>query len=143
MLSSRWLRLGLLLGVVALGLLLFASGAGQYIEPERFGTLLRELGIWGPVLYVVLFALLEPFGVLGIVGLCMVVWRRGVQRPARLHSVMDDWFALALLLLIFLQGFFVEGVRIAVTELEQQPELASWSPGGTLVALSLRPKGEA
>ncbi len=80
----------------------------------------------------------DCFGMLGIVGLCMVVWRRGVQRPARLHSVMDDWVALALLLLVFLQGFFVEGVRIAVSELEQQPELAIWSPGGSLVALALR-----
>jgi Fe-S oxidoreductase/nitrate reductase gamma subunit len=80
----------------------------------------------------------DSFGLLGIVGLCMVVWRRGVQRPARLHSVMDDWVALTLLLLVFLQGFFVEGVRIAVTELEQQPGLARWSPGGTLVALALR-----
>jgi len=83
----------------------------------------------------------DSFGVLGIVGLCMVVWRRGVQRPARLHSVLDDWVALALLLLIFLQGFFVEGVRIAVTELQQQPELASWSPAGRLVALSLQNVG--
>jgi Fe-S oxidoreductase/nitrate reductase gamma subunit len=80
----------------------------------------------------------DSFGVLGVVGLCMVVWRRGVQRPARLHSVVDDWIALALLLLVFLQGFFVEGVRIAVTELQQQPELASWSPVGNLIALSLQ-----
>jgi Fe-S oxidoreductase/nitrate reductase gamma subunit len=80
----------------------------------------------------------DCFGVLGIAGLLMVAWRRGVQRLARLHSVADDWVALALLLLIFLQGFFVEGVRIAVTELEQQPELARWSPVGRLVALFLR-----
>jgi Fe-S oxidoreductase/nitrate reductase gamma subunit len=80
----------------------------------------------------------DCFGILGIVGLGMVAWRRGVQRPARLHSVMDDWVALALLLLIFLQGFFVEGVRIAVTELEQHPALATWSPGGRVVALALQ-----
>jgi Fe-S oxidoreductase/nitrate reductase gamma subunit len=80
----------------------------------------------------------DSFGALGIAGLFMVAWRRGVRRLARLHSVTDDWVALALLLLIFLQGFFVEGVRIAVTELERQPELARWSPVGRLVALSLR-----
>jgi nitrate reductase gamma subunit len=84
----------------------------------------------------------DSFGILGIVGLCMVVWRRGVQRPPRLHSVMDDWVALALLLLVFLQGFFVEGVRMAVTELEQQPELASWSPGGHLVARAVQGFGD-
>ena len=82
------------------------------------------------------FSLLsDSFGILGIVGLCMALWRRAVWRPARLHSVMDDWIALTLLLLLFLQGFLVEGIRIAVTELRQQPELAFWSPGGYVVAL--------
>jgi len=77
----------------------------------------------------------DAFGILALVGLCMLLWRRAVVRPARLHSVLDDWIALVLLLLIFLQGFLVEGVRIAVTELAQQPELARWSPGGYALAL--------
>ena len=80
----------------------------------------------------------DSFGILGIVGLCMALWRRVVWRPARLHPVMDDWIALTLLLLIFLQGFLVEGIRIAVTELRQQPGLAPWSPGGYTVALLLQ-----
>lgn len=84
----------------------------------------------------------DTFGVLAIVGLLMAIWRRGVVKPARLHSVMSDWVGVTLLLLIFLQGFFVEGFRIAVTELEQQPELARWSPGGYLVALAVRNLGE-
>jgi Fe-S oxidoreductase/nitrate reductase gamma subunit len=79
----------------------------------------------------------DSFGLLGIVGLLMALYWRLIVRPARLHSVMDDWIALALLLLIFLQGFFVEGMRIAVTELEQQPELAAWSPVGRVVAMGL------
>jgi Fe-S oxidoreductase/nitrate reductase gamma subunit len=74
---------------------------------------------------------------LAVVGLVMALWRRAILRPARLHSVMDDWVALALLLLVFLQGFFVEGLRIATTELPHQPELARWSPGGYAVALAL------
>ncbi|MBW1686601.1 MAG: respiratory nitrate reductase subunit gamma [Deltaproteobacteria bacterium] len=77
----------------------------------------------------------DVFGILALVGLGMLLWRRAVLRPARLHSVLDDWIVLGLLLLIFLQGFLVEGVRIAVTELHQQPELARWSPGGYAVAL--------
>ncbi len=85
------------------------------------------------------FSLLSDcFGILGIVGLCMALWRRAVWRPPRLHSVMDDWIALALLLLLFLQGFLVEGIRIAITELRQQPDLAPWSPGGYVVALLLQ-----
>jgi Fe-S oxidoreductase/nitrate reductase gamma subunit len=79
----------------------------------------------------------DGFGILGLLGVCLAIWRRAVRRPARLHPVLDDWVALALLLLIFLQGFLVEGIRIALTELRQQPELAPWSPGGYAVALVL------
>ncbi len=79
----------------------------------------------------------DCFGLLAILGLCIALWWRLVIRPARLHSVMDDWIALALLLLVFLQGFFVEGLRMAATELSQQPALAAWSPGGRLVAVAL------
>jgi Fe-S oxidoreductase/nitrate reductase gamma subunit len=83
----------------------------------------------------------DGFGILAIVGLLMLLWRRAVERPARLHSVLDDWIVLGLLLLIFLQGFLVEGARIAVTELQQQPELARWSPGGHAVALLMQGLG--
>jgi Fe-S oxidoreductase/nitrate reductase gamma subunit len=77
----------------------------------------------------------DSFGMLGVVGLCMALWRRLVVRPSHLHTVADDWVALALLLVLFLQGFLLEGARIAVTELQQQPALARWSPGGYAVAL--------
>jgi Fe-S oxidoreductase/nitrate reductase gamma subunit len=80
----------------------------------------------------------DLFGLLGIAGIGMALWRRAVRRPAHLHSALDDWIALVLLLLVFLQGFLVEGVRIAVTELPRQPDLARWSPGGAAVALLLR-----
>jgi Fe-S oxidoreductase/nitrate reductase gamma subunit len=84
----------------------------------------------------------DSFGMLALVGLGMACWRRLVQRPQHLHSVSDDWIALALLLLIFLQGFWIEGSRIALTELRQQPELAPWSPGGHLVALAVSSMSE-
>ena len=80
----------------------------------------------------------DVFGLLGIAGIYMAFWRRAVQRPARLHTVMDDWVALGLLLLVFLQGFLVEGARIAATELHQEPSLALWSPVGYAVALALQ-----
>jgi ferredoxin/nitrate reductase gamma subunit len=79
----------------------------------------------------------DGFGILGLVGLCMALWRRAVVRPDRLHSVLDDWVVLGLLLLVFVQGFLVEGVRIAITELHQHPDWARWSPGGYLVAQAL------
>jgi Fe-S oxidoreductase/nitrate reductase gamma subunit len=80
----------------------------------------------------------DSFGILGVIGLCMALWRRAVWRPPHLHSVLDDWIVLGLLLVLFLQGFLVEGIRIALTELHAQPDLARWSPGGFLVALLLQ-----
>ncbi len=80
----------------------------------------------------------DSAGILGLVGLGMAFWRRGVRRPATLHTSVDDWFALGLLLVLFLQGFAVEGIRIAVTVLKQEPWLAQWSPGGYGVALLLQ-----
>jgi len=76
----------------------------------------------------------DGLALLGIVGLGMALWRRWVVRPPHLHTVADDWLALLLLLVLFVQGFVLEGARIAVTELEQQPGLAPWSPGGYAVA---------
>ncbi|MCP5041473.1 MAG: 4Fe-4S dicluster domain-containing protein [bacterium] len=80
----------------------------------------------------------DSFGIIGIIGLLMALWYRAVVKPARFHTIADDWVAVLLLLLIFVQGFFVEGLRIAVTELRVQPELAPWSPGGYGVALLLQ-----
>jgi len=80
----------------------------------------------------------DSFGILGIIGLLMALWYRGVVKPARFHTIADDWVAVLLLLLIFVQGFVLEGLRIAVTELRVQPELAPWSPGGYLIALMLQ-----
>jgi len=85
----------------------------------------------------------DVFGILAIVGLCFALWRRLVVRPAHLHSVIDDWLALGLLLLLFVQGFVLEGCRIAVTELQQQPGLALWSPGGYAVASLIADVGTA
>jgi Fe-S oxidoreductase/nitrate reductase gamma subunit len=85
----------------------------------------------------------DVFGLLAILGLCMALWRRLVMRPPHLHSFLDDWLSLGLLLVLFLQGFVLEGCRIAVTELQQQPELARWSPGGYAVALWVEDLGTA
>ncbi len=77
-------------------------------------------------------------GLIGLIGILMALYWRGVVRPARLHSVMDDWIALLLLLSLFVQGFIVEGIRINVTELQTHPSWAPWSPIGYLVALMLK-----
>ena len=89
-------------------------------------------------LYLGYSLLSDGFGLLGIVGILMALWRRLVVKPERMNSVLDDYLALWLLLLVFVQGFVVEGLRIAATELRQNPALAPWSPGGYAVALTLQ-----
>jgi Fe-S oxidoreductase/nitrate reductase gamma subunit len=85
------------------------------------------------------FSLLsDTFGLLAIVGLVMAVVRRTVMRPKHVVSLTEDGIALGLLLLLFVQGFVTEGLRVAATELHQNPALARWSPGGYLVALLLQ-----
>ena len=85
----------------------------------------------------------DVFGILAVVGLSLALWRRMVLRPAHLHSFLDDWVALGLLLVLFLQGFALEGCRIAITELSQQPALARWSPGGFGFAVLIEDLGPA
>ena len=76
-------------------------------------------------------------GILGIIGIGMAIWRRAVIRPPYLESSLDDWFALLLLLVIFVQGFVIEGARLAVPE-PSPMTWAIWSPGGYAVSLLLK-----
>ena len=86
-------------------------------------------------LYLWYSLLSDLFGLLGIIGIFLALFRRTVWRPERINTVTDDWIALLLLLLVFAQGFLVEGLRIAATEYHQDHSLALWSPGGYLVAV--------
>ena len=62
-----WLRIGLALAGLLLATVIFATGALDFLtEPEKGAAFLRSLGFWGYVLYVLSFALLEPFGVAGV-----------------------------------------------------------------------------
>lgn len=86
------------------------------------------------------FSLLSDlFGLLAIAGLCMAVARRLVLRPAHVVSTMEDPIALGLLLLLFAQGFAIEGFRMAVTEVPGNLALARWSPVGYGLALLVQP----
>lgn len=69
-------------------------------------------------LYYLFELVLDLFGVLLIVGLAMAAWRRYVLRPQRLRTTAaprDKWesaYLLAILLLIAVSGFLIEGVRL-------------------------------
>ena len=76
----------------------------------------------------------DLFGGVAIVGLLMMLYWRAVLRPSRLHSALDDWVAVPLLLVLFVQGFFVEALRLAATE----PPWAAWSPIGYALSFALK-----
>lgn len=58
-------RLILLSAVLVIAALGYFSGLYQYLAPDRLRELLIEAGAWGPVVIVVLFTLLQPFGTPG------------------------------------------------------------------------------
>src|SRR3990172_3584440 len=59
---------------------------------------------------------LDVFGLLAILGILMAVYRRTVLRPGRLENTWQDAVIPALLLVILLTGFMVEGLRIVATQ---------------------------
>ncbi|MFQ5914017.1 MAG: heterodisulfide reductase-related iron-sulfur binding cluster [Nitrospinota bacterium] len=71
---------------------------------------------------------------LGVAGLILLGFRRYLLRPPHLKETWDDAVAWGGLVLVFLTGFLVEGLRIAATELRQHPDWAPWSPAGYVLA---------
>ncbi|HEY4744376.1 MAG TPA: (Fe-S)-binding protein, partial [Desulfuromonadaceae bacterium] len=55
-------------------------------------------------------------------------------QPKGLETINDDYVIHCLLFAILVTGFVIEGARMAATELIQNPELARYSPIGTLFA---------
>jgi len=70
------LRLLLLLAFAALLLTLFATGSFDRLAAEALRTWIREARFWGPLLFVLLFAALEPVGFPGLIFMltAVVVW---------------------------------------------------------------------
>jgi Fe-S oxidoreductase/nitrate reductase gamma subunit len=108
--------------------------------------LLRHLNmklLQGPF-YLVFSLTLDVFGVLFLVGLMMMMFRRVSHLPqldytrndlkaeqySRKGYATDDKIFLALLFLIGLTGYFIEGIRIAA----DRPAFEVWSPVGWALA---------
>ena len=73
-------------------------------------------------------------GILVLIGIIMAAYRRYVQKPEKLPTVLDDGIGLAFLAAILITGYMVEGLRQAATELTLHPDWAVWSPGGFVFA---------
>jgi ferredoxin len=104
----------------------------------------RHLGWTMPtVSYVVQTGFMwDAGGLLATVGLVMAAYRRYVIRPSRIPTKFNAGVVIALLLLLILTGYLVEGMRIGATELNSSsalynPEDSVWSPIGWGVAKML------
>jgi uncharacterized membrane protein YdjX (TVP38/TMEM64 family) len=60
-------RLILLAVIFAVAGFVYFTGIYQYLAPDRLRLLLTELGVWGPVVIILLFSILEPFGTPGVI----------------------------------------------------------------------------
>ena len=76
----------------------------------------------------------DVFGALVMVGVLMAAARRYLKRPAKLVHTDEAALILAAVFLMCLQGFLIEGWRIAATG----DPWAAWSPFGNLVARASR-----
>jgi Fe-S oxidoreductase/nitrate reductase gamma subunit len=65
--------------------------------------------------YLVFSFVLDLFGLLAIIGVMLLAFRRYVLKPERLDNKPEDWISLALIFLVLITGFIQEGLRIAVT----------------------------
>lgn len=72
--------------------------------------------------YIVFEVAMEAFGLFLIVGITMALWRRLVSRPKHLRTGLGDYYLPLILLLLVVQGFVLEAVRLGATP--QQP----WYP---------------
>jgi Fe-S oxidoreductase/nitrate reductase gamma subunit len=81
-----------------------------------------------------LFSLvLDVAGLVALIMLGGLLVRRFFVKPEGLETIRDDYVVHVLLFTILATGFVVEGVRMAATELRNNPGLALYSPVGMLV----------
>jgi Fe-S oxidoreductase/nitrate reductase gamma subunit len=73
---------------------------------------------------------LDLAGLVALIMLGGLLVRRFIIKPAGLDTIPDDYVMHVLLFAILLTGFVVEGLRIADTELVNNPGLALFSPVG-------------
>jgi Fe-S oxidoreductase/nitrate reductase gamma subunit len=74
--------------------------------------------------------IMDIAGIMIILGGLMALFRRVVLRPAFLETRWDDWYALGLVFLLPIVGYFSAGFRIFAS----QPNWRNWTPVGNLFA---------
>jgi Fe-S oxidoreductase/nitrate reductase gamma subunit len=81
-------------------------------------------------IYLTQVVLLDFGGVIVIIGVIMVSFRRYIQKPEKLDNRPEDAIALSLILVIVITGFLIQAVRLAYTN----PSWAWWTPVGYILS---------
>jgi Fe-S oxidoreductase/nitrate reductase gamma subunit len=80
--------------------------------------------------YLAISCLSDVGGAILLIGLIVLAIRRYVQQPDRLDNTLDDAITIAIVFIIVLTGFILEGLRMVVSA-EQSPALPimeNWAP---------------
>jgi len=78
----------------------------------------------------ILSFLLDTVGVLAIISIILLLFRRYVQRPSRLDNKPEDLIVLLLILAILVTGLLLESLRLTVIG----QEISAWAPAGRIVS---------
>jgi len=101
----------------------FALTSADFIHHYFFPFLKGRIYLW--------FSLIvDLFGILALFAIVGFAFQRHVLKLSRLDNRPGDMVALLILFFLILSGFFVEGHRLAATEMRETPAYALWSVGG-------------
>jgi Fe-S oxidoreductase/nitrate reductase gamma subunit len=116
------------------GFLILFVGTMLVMIQADFFTPLLHINLLSGEFYKGFSLVLDLAGLISLVMLTGLIIRRFIIKPKGLEIVRDDYIVLQLLFAILITGFFLEGARMAATELRQNPALALFSPVGLLAA---------
>ncbi|HLP17496.1 MAG TPA: 4Fe-4S dicluster domain-containing protein, partial [Bacteroidota bacterium] len=80
---------------------------------------------------------LDVAGVVAIATMIGFAVRRFIYRPEGLKIIIDDYLIHLLFISILVTGYWIEGARMAATEMKTNPALTWFSPVGRAVAVSM------
>ena len=126
---------GLFHGLFFWGFFLLFIGTTLIVIQADFTDLLFDYVFLKGTFYKLFSITLDIAGIIAIIMLGVLFFRRYVLKPEGLETKRDDAIMHGLLFVILVTGFVIEGARMAVTELGTP--LAAWSPVGLLFAKAL------
>lgn len=129
--TARNLYAGLFHRFISYGFLVLTIATTVVALDADFGTAIMRGNFY---LYFQSFTV-DIFGALVMVGTGMAAARRYLKRPQKLVYTDEAAWILVAIFLLCLQGFLIEGWRIAATN----DPWGAWSPFGNLIARASRP----